>query len=95
MLHKIDPISVANRTRQRIELPTDYAESPSVTLTDRQADEKGLVEPNAKAFIEGEGCRSLNCAEEWWSAWRLDERLAPLDPQDPVHVYYQRLESNG
>ncbi len=95
MLHKIDPMSVANRTRQRIELPTDSAESPSVTLTDRQADEKGLGEPHAKAFIEGEGCQSLNYAEEWWSAWRLDERLAPLDPQDPVHVYYQRLESNG
>lgn len=95
MLHRTDFISAADRSRQCIELPTDSADSPSVTLPDRQADEKESGEPQAKAFIEMEDCQSLSCAEEWWSAWRLDERLGPLDPQDPVHVYYQRSESKG
>ena len=90
LLQDIDSLSAADRSRQCIELPTVSAD-----ITDRQADEKKVGEPQAKLFIEMEDCQSLSCAEEWWSAWRLDERLAPLDPQDPVHVYYQRLESNG
>ncbi len=54
-----------------------------------------MGEPQAKVFIEMEDCKSLSCAEKWWSAWRLDERLGPINPQDPVHMYYQRREPNA
>jgi hypothetical protein len=66
-----------------------------MALTDRQADRHGVREPRAKATVEGEDCQSLSSAKAWWSAWRLDESLGPLAPQDPVHVYYQRRKLNA